>query len=58
MDIENSAARMAVAAFFMALSKGVSISKALADLYEAGREDGREAVLDDPQSYELVGRIA
>lgn len=54
MDDENSAARMAVAAFFMALSKGVSISKALADLYEAGREDGREAVLDDPQGHNLV----
>ena len=51
----DEAARVAVAAFFMALAKGVSISKALADLYEAGREDGREAVLDDPQSYEMVG---
>lgn len=54
MDDENSAARMAIAAFFMALQKGVGISKALSDLYEAGREDGREAVLDDPQGHNLV----
>ena len=55
MDIEKSATDVAVAAFCMALQAGVSISKALADLYEAGREDGREAVLDDPQAHGLVG---
>ena len=50
----DEAARLAIAAFFMALQAGVGISKALADLYEAGREDGREAVLDDPQGHNLV----
>lgn len=50
----DEATQLAIAAFFMALQKGVGISKALSDLYEAGREDGREAVLDDPQGHNLV----
>lgn len=51
----DEATQVAVAAFFMALQKGVGISKALADLYEAGVEAGQSAVVDDPQAYGLVG---
>ena len=54
MDRET-ATQLAIAAFFLSLKAGIGISQALADLYEAGREDGREAVLDDPQAHGLVG---
>lgn len=54
MDNE-SAARMAIAAFFMALKAGVGIHKALADLYEAGVDAGAQGILADPGAHGLVG---
>jgi len=55
MDRQQTATDMAVASFFVDLAATHSISKALADLYEAGVEDGRESVVDDPQAHNLVG---
>ena len=54
MDRQD-AAQLAVAAALMAIAKGINPGKVMADLYEAGVEDGKEAVLDDPQGYGLVG---
>lgn len=51
----DEATQVAVAAFFMALKAGVGLHTALVDLYQAGVEDGKVAVVDDPQAYGLVG---
>lgn len=55
---KQTAAELAIAAFFMALQAHVGLHEALVQLYEAGVEAGQKAVLDDPESYELVGRKA
>jgi hypothetical protein len=49
---------MAVAAALLLISKGVNPGKVMADLYETGVEAGKDAVLADPQSFELIGRVA
>jgi len=53
--VRQDSTQLAVAAFFMAIQKGIGISTALADLYEAGVEAGQSAVVDDPQAHGLVG---
>ena len=51
----DEATQLAVAAALMAIAKGINPGKVMADLYEAGVEDGKAGVMDDPQAYGLVG---